>query len=283
MITSASLPITLDNFQQAVLEDSKTKLVLIAFWAEQVPESVELKSKLETATANFSEFISMTSVDCQVEQQIAQQFGLQSLPTAIVLKDGQPLDGVVGPQTDEAITTFLAKYLPKEEDTLLMQAKEALLNKEFNVAYTGAMQAHQLDNERADIKLTLADAAIACGKIADAELLLESIKMVDQDSYFKALKSKLELALEASNSPELQALEEAVAKDPSNAELIQKLAAQYSLANRHEDALIILFRRVQTVRDDQKSKELLLDVLKALPEGDQLATKYRRKLYTLMY
>ena len=280
---SVSLPITLQNFQQVVIEESKNKLVLIAFWAEQVPESVELKSKLEVATANFSQQMLMTSVDCQVEQQIAQQFGLQSLPTAIIIKDGQPLDGLSGPQTDDTIRELLDKHLPKPQDSLLQQAKEALAANDINTAYKAASEAYELDSERADIKLVLADSAVAFGKTAQASELIDSIKMIDQDSDYASVKAKLELALEAANSPELQALEAAVTNDPDDAELILKLAAQYTLASRFEDALNILFRRVQSVRDDQKSKDFLLDVLKALPEGDALATKFRRKLYTLMY
>ncbi|MGJ8692979.1 MAG: tetratricopeptide repeat protein [Thalassotalea sp.] len=280
---SSSLPITLDNFQQVVIEASKTKLVLIAFWAEQIPESIELRDKLAAGTSNSAEQVIMADVDCQSQQQIAQQFGLQSLPTAIIIKDGQPLDGLAGPQTDEAIKVFLEKYLPKAEDTLLLQAQEALAAEDVNSAYNAALQAYQLDNERADIKLVLADAALAFGKTDEASQLIETITMVDQDSYYQTVKTKLEMTLEAANSPELQALEKAVAETPDNVELIHKLAGQYTLASRFEDALTLLFRRVQTVRDDEKSKEFLLDVLQALPKGDVLATKFRRKLYTLMY
>lgn len=280
---STCVAINLENFQQVVIESSKSKLVLIAFWADQVPESVELKDKLITATANATEQILMATVDCQVEQQIAQQFGLQSLPTAVIIKDGQPLDGVSGPQTDETIQTFLEKYLPKPEDNLLQEAQNALLAEDTNTAYKNAMSAYQLDNTRADIKLVLAQAALAFGKVDEASELLDTITMVDQNSDYHSVKAKLELAQEAANSPELQTLEAAVDNDPNNAELIQQLATQYNAAGRIEEALNLLFRRVQQVRDDQKSKDLLLDILKALPDGDPLTSKFRRKLYTLMY
>lgn len=280
---SNNVTINLQNFQQIVVETSKTKLVLIAFWAEQVPESVELKNKLIASTATAGEQLLMGTVDCQAEQEIAQQFGLQSLPTAIIIKDGQPLDGLSGPQTDDTIRVFLEKYLPKAEDGLLEKAKEALVAKDTNAAYQFALDAYQLDQTRADIKLVLADASLAFGKITQASDLLDTITMVDQNSDYQTLKAKLELAQEAANSPELQALEVAVANDPNNGELIQQLAAQYNSVNRFEEALNLLFRRVQSTRDDQKSKDLLLDVLKSLPDGDPLATKFRRKLYTLLY
>lgn len=278
-----ALPITIENFQQVILEESKTKLVLVAFWADQVPESVALKSTLETATAAHTEHVLMTSIDCQTEQQIAAQFGIQGLPTAVFIKDGQPIDGIAGPQPDEAVQAFLDKHLPKPEDALLKQAQEALAAQDANQAFTLAKQAYESDGQRIDIKFCLIEACILVGKLEDAKALLETITMVDQDTTYQALVSKFELALEASDSPELKALEEALASSPDDIDVLHQLAAQYSQANRHEDALTLLFRRVQSVRDDAESKKKLLDVMNALPDGDPLVTKFRRKLYTLMY
>ncbi len=275
------IAITLENFQQVVLEDSKSKLVLVAFWAEQIPESVELKDKLTSKVLPFTEQIVMATVDCQTQQQIAQQFGIQGLPTAILIKDGQPIDGVSGPQTEETINIFLEKHLPKQEDLLLNQAQSLLIENQINEALIVINQAYQLNNERADIKLVLADVSIQLGKTEDAKTLLDSILMVDQDSYYQALLAKLELASQAANSPEIQALEAELANKPDDIEIKHQLAAQYSQVNRHEEALVILFRLVQS--GETKSKELLLDILKSLPDGDALATKYRRKLYTLLY
>jgi putative thioredoxin len=279
------IAITLENFQQVVLDESKNKLVLVAFWAEQIPESVELRDKLATRVTPFPEQVVMATVDCQTQQQIAQQFGIQGLPTAILVKDGQPIDGVSGPQTDEAIVTFLDKHLPKAEDLLLTQAQSALADNNLVDATSIIVQAHQLDAQRADIKLVLIDVYIQTGKIQEAQTLLDGIMMVDQDSYYQALLAKLELASQAANSPEIQALEAELANKPNDIEIQHQLAAQYSQVNRHEDALKTLFRLVQAGEEKtkDKSKELFVDVLKALPEGDVLANKYRRKLYTLMY
>jgi putative thioredoxin len=279
------IAITLENFQQVVLEESKNKLVLVAFWAEQIPESVELKDKLAAKLSTFSEQMVMATVDCQAQQQIAQQFGIQGLPTAILVQDGQPIDGVSGPQTDETIATFLEKHLPKAEDILLAQAQAALTDNNSIDAMSAIAQAYQLDDQRADIKLVLIDAYIQTGKVQEAQTLIDTIMMVDQDRYYHALLAKLELANQAANSPEIQALEAALTDNPGDIEIQHQLAAQYSQVNRYDDALKLLFRLVQAGDEQtkEKSKELFLDVLKALPEGDALANKYRRKLYTLMY
>jgi len=287
-VSSNTVAITLENFQQVILDESKSKLILVAFWAEQVPESLELRDKLAIGLTSFEEHILLATVDCQTQQQIAQQFGIQGLPTAILVKDGQPLDGLSGPQTDESIKEFLIKHLPKEEELLLAQARELVnqaqvTQEHIHQAFSIISQAYQLNSERADIKLVLADVYIQTGKISEAEALLTTILMVDQDSYYTAIMAKLELASKAADSPEIQALETQLIEDETNVELQQQLAAQYSQVNRHEEALNMLFRLMQKDGSDQKSKDLLLDILKALPDGDPLATKFRRKLYTLMY
>jgi putative thioredoxin len=279
------IAITLDNFQQAVVEASKNKLVLVCFWAEQVPESVELRDKLAARLSAVSESVSLATVDCQSQGQIAQQFGIQGLPTAILLKDAQPLDGISGPQDDASIALFLDKHLPKPQDTLLSQAKEALANNQLAEAQNAISQAYQIDESRADIKLVLIDVYLKSGKTTEAKAILDTIMMIDQDSEYHALVAKVELAEQAENSPEIKALETQLTATPDDISVSHQLAAQYSQVNRQEDALNLLFRLVQA-GDEQtkvKSKELFLDVLKALPDGDPLAAKFRRKLYTLMY
>jgi putative thioredoxin len=279
------IAITLDNFQQVVVDESKNKLVLVCFWADQVPESVDLRDKLAGKLSGLDEHVILATVDCQSQGQIAQQFGIQGLPTAILLKDAQPLDGISGPQDEISITAFLDKHLPKAQDILLEQAKLALTNNQLLDAQSAITQAYQLDNSRADIKFVLIDVYLQSGKTAEAKALLETIMMVDQDSDYHALVAKIELAEEAENSPEIKALEAQLKATPDDINLSQQLAAQYSQVNRQEEALIILFRLVQAGDEETKvkSKELFLDILKALPEGDPLATKFRRKLYTLMY
>ncbi|MEW6998481.1 tetratricopeptide repeat protein [Colwelliaceae bacterium BS250] len=275
--------ITPENFQQVILEQSKTTLVLVAFWAEQIPESMELRDKLAKAVTGQGQHIILALVDCQTQQAIAQQFGIQSLPTAVLVKDGQPTDGVTGPQTDETIATFLDKHLPKAEDNLLMQALQLLEEAKAAQALILLQQAYAITSERTDIRLALSDAYLQLGKIVEAEDLLAQVTMIDQDSYYQSLMAKLELAQAASNSPEIQALELQLQSDGDNVELNRNLAVQYSQVSRQEEALQLLYALVLKDNGDNDSKKLLLDILAGLPDGDKLITSYRRKLFSLMY
>lgn len=277
------IAISPENFQQVILEESKTKLILVHFWAEQIPESVELRDKLAARVAGADSFMILATVDCATQQAIAQQFGVQALPTSVMVKDGQPIDGISGPQNDQAIDEFLGKYLPKPEDTLLAQGLDLLQQQQASAALAPLQQAHAIDNERADIKKALADVYLHLGKISEVESLLATIMMVDQDSYYQSLISKLELAQEASNSPEIQALEQKLIANPDDTDLSRQLAVQYSQVNRVDEALNLLYKLLLKDAGDSESKKLLLDILSALPDGDKLAAQYRRKLFAMMY
>ncbi len=64
---------------------------------------------------------------------------------------------------------FLDKHLPKEEDILVAKAQSALAENNLNDAQNAILQAYQLDDQRADIKLLLIDVYIQTGKIQEAQ------------------------------------------------------------------------------------------------------------------
>ena len=71
----------------------------------------------EYAGAFFANF------NADEQRMIASQFGVQSLPTVILMKDGQPIDGFVGAKTEVEIRQFLDKHLPKTWDGQFMEAQ----------------------------------------------------------------------------------------------------------------------------------------------------------------
>lgn len=283
MSSSNVVAIDSQNFQQVIVEASQEKLVLVAFWAEQVPESVAMLNQLVQVAEKQSDDFILATVDVAKEQMVAGQFGVRGLPTAVFVKAAQAVDMIEGPQPEEAVTEFLARHLPNEADKLLANVKTLLEQDNAKEAFPLCQQAYQLAPERADIQLALTDIYLQTGKVTEAETLLATIKMADQDSYYKALMAKLELAQTAAESPEIAALEASLASDPEDIEVVRNLAAQYSQVNKHQEALELLFTYVKKDLGDGETKGLFLDLMKALPDGDPLTAQYRRKLYTLMY
>ncbi len=275
--------ITPDNFQQVIVEESKTRLIVIGFWTARDPSCVELMENLATLLVNYPESVIFARIDVDAQQQVAMQFGIQSVPTVALFSDSKPVDNFVGMKTVPEIEAFLQPHLPKEEDLLLSQCQAAIVAGDYASAYGLAKKAYELSPERVDIKLVVVDVSIDAGKLDDAQALLQSIKMIDQDAYYQSLTSALQLAQSAADSPEIVALQSQLEQCPDDHELKVKLAVQLSQAKRNEEALELLFGVLRRDMAFGEAKKIFLDILATLPDGDALAGKYRRKMYSLLY
>lgn len=274
---------TPENFQQIVLEESKNRIVMVDFWADWCEPCKTLMPILEQIAGEYPDDLLLAKVDCEEQQQISMQFGVRNLPTVILVKDGQPVDGFAGAQPEGEIRTLLEKHLPSVEDGLLASAGQFIAEGNYEEAFPLLKQVYDADPERLEVKFALIDAYLELGRLAQARELLETVLMADQDSTYQTLMGKLELAEKASQSPEILALEDAAEKNPEDMQIKVDLAVQYQQNNRQEEALAMLFKVVQRDLNFGGAKKLLLDTINALPEGDSLAGTYRRKLYSLLY
>jgi putative thioredoxin len=279
--------INAQNLQQVLGETSQQKLVLLNFFSPQSPDCIGQAAILDKVAAEYASYIVVANLDCDAEQalasQLAQQVGLQTLPTLVLLKDSAPVDLLAGVQTEAQIREALGKHLPAQQDLLLEQAKQALLKSDLNAAFNYAKQAYEIDNNNARIKLVLADICIQIHKVDEAQALINTIDVQEQDAYFNNIKAKCEAALEAKDSPEIKEKQQQVEKYPNDLALKEELSALLNEAGRKEDALDVLFTILQKDLNFSEAKLGFLAIIASLPDGDVLAAKYRRKLYSILY
>lgn len=278
-----TVDITPENFQQVIVDGSKDKLVIVGFWTGREPVCVELMDNLSKIAARFPDDVVMAKIDVDTQTQVAMQFGVQSVPTVALLKDAKSLDSFVGVKEMAELESFLEPHLPKEQDNLLAGAKSAIEQGNYSGAFAPAKKAYEIDPERADIKMVFADVCIHSGKLDDAQALIESIRMIDQDGYYQSLVSALQLARNAAESPEIVALQQELSQNPDNFEVKVSLAVQLNQANRHEEALQQLFEVLKKDLNFGEAKKTFLDILATMPDGDPLVGTYRRKMYSLLY
>lgn len=279
----SSVDISIENFQQVILQESANKLVMVEFWAQGYEPSEQLAPVLQTIASKQGENLLHARVDCQAQPDITAQFGVQNLPTVMLIKDGQPIDGFAGVESEANIQAMLDKHLPKPEDELFAQATAMAEQANYQEAFTLVKQAFDLDPNRADIKLLLADCQVEVGQVNQAKELLATIGLVDQDGYYRAILGKIELAEQAAESPEIIALQQELENDPDNLALKVKLAVQLRQANQLEEALSLMHSVLLKDLNFEDAKKLMLDMINALPDGEPLKSQYRRKVYSLLY
>ncbi|GGP62130.1 tetratricopeptide repeat protein [Shewanella saliphila] len=281
--------LTKENIQQ-VVDTSMEKMVVLAFWAQQQPESVQMLQTLEQlAQAQAGRFI-LAKVDCETEVEIANYFQIQNLPTTLVLDKGRPIDGFAGVQTQEQVEMLLDKHLPpmwvQEFAAIKQLLAEGALTADELVQLAAQLKTVYSDSQQAaEVALVMVDVALQQGLLADAKSLLSGIGLADQDSYYQNLMAKLALAEDAADTPEIRQLQQDVEQQPDNLELVVSLAKALNAAQRNEEALELLFAILQKDMGalDGKVKQVFMELLTAIGQGNALANQYRRKLYTLLY
>ena len=275
--------LNLENFQAIMVEESAKKLVVVYFWAQWDAPSVAQLDVITQFVGKYPNDILLATVNCDEQAEIVQQFGVRGLPTTMLIKDGQPVDGFSGPQNEQELQATFADHIPKPEDELFNQAKALIAESDYQQAYSLLKQAHELDAKRADIKIAFADASVESGNLEQAKQLVLQIGLVDQHAEYHAVMGKIELAEKASQSPELLELQEKHAKQPDDLDIKVALAIQLQQAHKSQEALALLFEVVQKDLNFGDAKKTMLDMLNALADGDTLKSVYRRKLYSLLY
>ncbi|WP_047045042.1 co-chaperone YbbN [Vibrio mexicanus] len=272
------------NFRQ-VLEGSMQTPVLIHFWASMSPESSQVIPELQTLTQQYDGAFTLALLNCEQEQAIAAQFGVQTLPTIALFINGQAVDGLGGPQPIESIKEMLVKHLPSQDELNFNKAKSLLEAGMHQQALSLLESLSDEFKQKGDVKLALSDCLLETQQFAQAEQTLNTIPLEYQDSYYKGLMAKLELHLQAADSTEIQALEAQHKQEPSNADIACKLALQYHQVSRDEEALELLWSFLKSDLNalDGEMKKTLMDILAALGQGNALASQYRRQLYSLLY
>ena len=273
------------NAQTLLIEESQKRPVIVDFWADWCAPCKQLMPILEKLAAEYQGAFLLAKVNADEQQMLAQQLGVRSLPTVMVIKDGQPVDGFSGAQPESAVRDMLDKHVPSPQADSLVEAEQLLAEGDIPGALALFRGAWEDSGQKPEFTMAYAGALINASRLDEAEALLSDIKMVDQDARYQQLMAQIELQRQAARSPEIEALEADLASDEQNHEVRVKLAVQISSHGRYREALEHLLVVLRADRDwgNGEAKRVYLDMIATIGKGDPLAAEYQRKLFSLLY
>ncbi|MCW9698019.1 co-chaperone YbbN [Avibacterium sp. 20-129] len=283
-MTNYSIDVNQQNLTEILQQTQQTPLALL-FYAPSHTDSVAFVSVLERYAEKYQGQFLLGKIDCEAEQMVAAQFGIQALPTTYLFKDGQALDAFQGALDEKTLEQHLNLILPKEEEIKFNQALDLLANQDYEQAIPLLKEAWELsDHKNSDIALLYAETYIAMKRLEPAQEILNRIPLQDRDSRWQGLQAQIELLIKAADTPEIQQLQAEYANNKSP-EIALKLALQLHQAHRNEEALDLLFSLLKQDLGalNGEIKQEFLSILAAMGNNDPMTNKYRRLLYSLLY
>jgi thioredoxin 1 len=106
---SNALAVTSENFTTEVLQSPLP--VLVDFWAAWCGPCRAVAPTVEALASEYAGKLKVVKLDVDESGDVAGQFGVQSIPTLILFKGGQPVERLVGNVPKPAIVSKIQQYL----------------------------------------------------------------------------------------------------------------------------------------------------------------------------
>ncbi len=93
---SKALELTDDSFENEVLNAESGKPVLVDFWAEWCGPCKMVGPVVEELAGEFEGKAKVGKVDVDSNPEISTKYGIRSIPSLLIFKDGEVVDQIVG-------------------------------------------------------------------------------------------------------------------------------------------------------------------------------------------
>lgn len=279
--------VTTEIFEAEVLEASFQTPILVDFWAPWCGPCRMLMPLLEKVVGELNGALKLAKVNADEEGQIAASFGVRSLPTVVLIKDGKPLDGFMGAQPEGAIRAFLAKHLTPIDQAAEEPEELAALatNVDLEQVIAQAREAVQATPDEQAPRAILADLLLRSGSIEEGQSLIEGLDETGRGSAEGARAvARLAFAQVAMGAPADASLRESLEANPNDLQARYQLGARSISAGQDQAALDLFLGILKADRkfEDDLGRRALVEAFKVV-EDVALIGDYRRQMSSLLF
>jgi putative thioredoxin len=273
--------VTLEDFEAKVLLPAETVPVLVDFWAPWCEPCKVLKPMLEKLAEEYAGRFLLAMVNADECPELAQHFGVRSIPSVKVLFQGQLVDEFNGAMAESQLREFIdrvalpagpASASPREQAVALIG--EGQLDAALAILVEASREAP--DDEA--IRLDAIELLMQLGRNDEAQQLL-AVEYKQEGDRAAALRARLALAQGAADTEPLEAK---LAANPDDHATRLELSRAYAAQSRFREALEAALEVVSRDRffDEGAGRKALLQLFEALAseQYDDLVREFRRKL-----
>jgi putative thioredoxin len=273
--------VTQQTFESLVLAKSREIPVLADFWAAWCGPCKQLMPVLAKLADEYAGKFFLAKINSDTEQPLAAQYGVKSLPTVKLFKNGQVVEEFMGAQPEKSIRALLDRHIPRASDTLVYNAMLAARSGKPDEALAILQQAAKTDPTNDRAKLELARLQAYLGHVDEAETTLAALSAEARASTDAVgLRAQLEFARIVTSARPPDALLAAIAANTRDSAARYELAAHLVLRQQYEaalDQLLEIVRTDRTFRDDA-GRKAMVSIFNQLGGSGDIVKQYRTKL-----
>ena len=277
--------VSTEDFETVVMTGSQNQPVLVDFWADWCAPCKQLAPVLESLAEEYQGAFLLAKVDTEAHQMLAAQVGVRSLPTVLLVINGQVADHFMGALPESEVRAFLDKHVQAPAADPLTQARALIDAGEVDSAIELLNAVVADDAENHEAFLELAAALNLRGDNDDAAAIVERLP-AEYATHPTASRIKATAALHAliEDAPNLAECQAQHAKSPEDPEINYLLAARQAQAGQIDEAVA---RLLDLVRDHRAHREdgarkMLLQIFDLLGKDHPAVRNGRRRLATLL-
>ncbi|MCK0206535.1 thioredoxin [Starkeya koreensis] len=284
------IDVTTRDFMKEVVEESRKRPVLVDFWAPWCGPCKQLTPIIEKVVRAAKGKVRLAKMNTDEHPAIAQQLGIQSLPTVYAFVNGQPVDGFMGAQPEtqvQALVDRLAAASGGGDIAEVVASAEAALA-EGDLVGAAEIFAAVLGEEPANLKALagLARAQLLAGDLEQAKATLAlAPESAANDSGLAAVRAAIELEEAAAELGDVRELEARVAANPLDHQARFDLALALNARGMREEAadhLLSIVRKDRAWEDDGARKQLV-QFFEAWGPTDEHTVAGRRRLSSILF
>ena len=274
------------EFEEKVLKNSTSSLILVDFWAPWCGPCKQLTPILEKIINNSNNKVKLVKINIDENQQIAGQFRIQSIPAVFAFKDGQPKDAFQGVLPEKKIIEFIEKSLGEkiyEDHTdFYKNIEKLIIEKKFD-EIKEMLENFMIDNPAEFKSFALyIDCLTDLAKYKEADIFNESLSEdALLDINIKASIQKLNIKKKNSNGPTLEQLKNNLNNNPQDLGILLSLSDKYFAENMLDETFELLLSNYK--KDKDKIKDKFIEFFNALGNNNPKTIEYRKKLSQIMF